>query len=218
MRLMPIRILVVDDHQMVREGLISLLAKEHDLIVVAEAESGESAMRLCRETVPDILVLDLTLPDISGIEVARTLRSDCPSVRILILSMHSDRRFVTEAVTVGASGYILKDAASNELIRAIRTIASGETFFSPTVAGIIVTSYIESRQQSQSATLQPLSPRETEVLRLLAQGQNTKEIAHTLSISSKTVETFRANIMRKLNIFSVAELTRYAIRTGITSL
>jgi len=215
---MPIRILVVDDHHMVREGLISLLTREPGLVVVAEADCGEGALRLCRETGPDIVLLDLTLPDVSGIEVARSLRQECPQVRILVLTMHADRRFVTEAVTVGASGYILKDAASDELIRAIRAIAAGGTFFSPAVAGIIVTSYIEERQETATATSPPLTPRETEVLRLLTQGQNTKEIAFSLAISSKTVETFRANIMRKLNLYSVADLTRYAIRTGITTL
>lgn len=212
---MTISILIVDDHQMVREGLISLLAREPELAVVAEADCGESALRLYREIGPDIVLLDLTLPDISGIEVARTLRQEFPRVRILVLSMHADRRFVTEAVTVGASGYILKDAASDELIRAIRAIAAGGTFFSPAVAGIIVTSYIEERQDPAAAATPLLTRRETEVLRLLALGQHTKEIAFSLAISSKTVETFRANIMRKLNLFSVADLTRYAIRSGL---
>lgn len=215
---MPIRIMVVDDHPLVREGLLALLARAADITVVAEADRGEEALRLCLETRPDVLLLDLTLPDLSGLAVARRLRSEAPAIRILILSMHADRRFISEAVAVGVSGYILKDAASEELLRAIRSVAAGGTFFSQPVTAILIKHLTPQTLPGALTPQPPLTSRETEVLQLLAQGKNTKEIALLLKVSGKTVETFRANLMRKLQLKNIAELTRYAIRTGLVTL
>lgn len=215
---MPINVLIVDDHQLVREGLVLLLEKEADIHIVAQVDNGADATRLCEQLHPDVILLDLTLSDISGVEVARSLRTTCPHVRALILTMHADRRFVTEAISAGAAGYLLKDTASAELIRAIRTIVVGKSYFSAAIADIIVTNYLAESQDLPHQQTPQLSPRETEVLQFIASGKNTKEIAVMLKVSNKTIETYRANIMRKLNLFNVADLTRYAIRHGLSTL
>jgi DNA-binding NarL/FixJ family response regulator len=215
---MSISVIVVDDHQLVREGLVLLLEKDPGIRIAAQADNGANAVRLCEQFQPDIVLLDLTLPDASGVDVARSLRTGCPRAKILILTMHDDRRFVAEAIAAGAAGYILKDTASAELLRAIRTIVDGKNYFSTAVANIIVTNYLETVHAPPQQQSPQLSPRETEVLRLIASGKNTKEIAMLFEISSKTVETYRANIMRKLKLFSVADLTRYAIRNGLAPL
>jgi len=215
---MHIKVLLADDHKMVRAGLRSLLEKEPGITVIAEADNGREAVELACNLLPDVAVIDISMPDMNGIEAIRRVVTEHPSVRTLALSMHSDRRFVVEALKVGAKGYLLKDAAADELVTAIRTVAADEMYICSKIAHIVLKDYLQRSPEIISAVASPISPREREVLQLVAEGQNTKEIAFTLGVSVKTVETHRQQIMKKLNLFSVAELTKYAIREGLTSL
>jgi DNA-binding NarL/FixJ family response regulator len=215
---MTIKVLLADDHNIVREGLRSLLEKEPDIDVVAMADNGRMAVQLAGKLIPDVAVIDIAMPDMNGIEAIRRISAENSGIRILALSMHSARRFVVEALSAGAGGYILKDCASEELVRAIRTVAGNETYLSPKVAGLIVKDYLKRAPESTAPTVSLPSSREREVLQLIAEGKSTKEIAFTLGVSVKTVETHRQQIMKKLNLHSVAELTRYAIREGLTPL
>jgi DNA-binding NarL/FixJ family response regulator len=215
---MTIRVLLADDHKIVREGLRSLLEREPDIDVIAMADNGRMAVQLAGEIMPDVAVIDVAMPDMNGIEATRRICRENPEIKVLTLSMHSARRFVTEALSAGAKGYLLKDCASEELVRAIRTVAANETYLSPKVAGLIVKDYLKRSPESATAADSLLSTREREVLQLIAEGESTKEIAFTFGVSVKTVETHRQQIMRKLNLHSVAELTRYAIREGLTPL
>ena len=215
---MTIRVLLADDHKIVREGLMSLLENEPDIDVVAMADNGRTAVQLAGELKPDVAVLDIAMPEMNGIETTRRISSDDPEIKVLALSMHSARRFVTEALAAGAKGYLLKDCASEELVRAIRTVAADETYLSPKVAGVIVKDYLKHSQETTLSAESFLTNREREILQLIAEGKSTKEIAFKLAVSIKTVETHRQQIMKKLNLHSVAELTRYAIREGLTPL
>jgi DNA-binding NarL/FixJ family response regulator len=215
---MTIRVLLADDHKIVREGLRSILEKEPDIEVIAMGENGRAALQLAGELRPDVAVIDIAMPEMNGIEAIRRIRCETPGIRMLALSMHSARRFVVEALSAGAKGYILKDCASEELVRAIRVVAGNETYLSPKITGIIVKDYVKRLPESQSTSNSLLSNREREVLQLIAEGQSTKEIAFDLGVSVKTVETHRQQVMRKLHLHNVAELTRYAIREGITPL
>lgn len=215
---MTIRVLLADDHKIVREGLRSLLEREPDMDVVAMADNGRAALQLTGELRPEVAVIDIAMPEMNGIEAMRRISAANPGVRILALSMHSARRFVSEALSAGANGYILKDCASEELVRAIRVVAGNETYLSPKISGLIVKDYVKRLPESRSRDKALLSSREREVLQLIAEGRCTKEIAFSLGLSGKTVETHRQQIMRKLDLHSVAKLTRYAIREGITPL
>jgi DNA-binding NarL/FixJ family response regulator len=215
---MTIRILLVDDHKIVREGLRSILEKEPDMAVIAMGDNGRTALQLAGELRPDVAVIDIAMPEMNGIEAIRRISCENPGIRTLALSMHSARRFVVEALAAGAKGYILKDCACEELVRAIRVVAGNETYLSPKITGIIVRDYVKRLPESQASDGSLLSNREREVLQLIAEGQSTKEIAFALGVSGKTVETHRQQIMRKLNLHNVAGLTRYAIREGITHL
>ncbi|MHC4483462.1 MAG: response regulator [Planctomycetota bacterium] len=215
---MSIKILLADDHKITRQGLRSLLEKEADMQVVAEAEEGRTAVRLVRELLPDMVIMDVTMPDLNGMEAARQIVYAFPDVKIIALSMHSDALFVTEMLRSGASGYLLKDCAFEELVRAIRTVTAGKTYLSPSISGVVVNDYLHRVSKGDSSDSQVLSNREREVLQLLAEGKTTKQIALKLHISAKTVETHRRQIMDKLDIHSIAELTKYAIRKGFTSL
>ena len=215
---MTIRVLLVDDHKIVREGLRSILEKQPDIEVIAMGDNGRMALQLAGELRPDVAVIDIAMPEMNGIEAIRRISGENPGIRSLALSMHSAKRFVVEALAAGAKGYILKDCAAEELVRAIRVVAGNETYLSPKITGLIVKDYVKRRPESQSLDGSLLSNREREVLQLIAEGQSTKEIAFDLGVSGKTVETHRQQIMRKLNLHNVAELTRYAIREGITPL
>jgi len=212
-----ISVLLAEDHKIVREGLSYLLTLDNGIRVVAEAENGLLSVQLAKQFLPDVIVMDVSLPVMNGIEATRLLRREIPDCRVLMLSMHSDSSFVVEALKAGAMGYILKDCASEDLVKAIHSVAHGEPYLSPDLAGE------PGALPLLQATIAPakitqISCREREVLKLLAEGNNTKEIAYVLEISTKTVETHRAQIMTKLKIRSVAELTKYAIREGLTSL
>jgi len=215
---MSIRILLADDHKITRQGLRSLLDKQSDMEVVAEAEEGRTTVRLVRELLPDVVIMDVTMPDLNGMEAARQITREFGNVRIVALSMHSDSLFVTEMLKSGASGYLLKDCAFEELARAIRAVVAGKTYLSPSISGVVVDDYLHRLSKADFSGLDVLTSREREVLQLLAEGRSTKQIALKLHISVKTVETHRRQIMNKLDIHTVAELTKYAIRKGLTSL
>lgn len=215
---MSIRILLADDHKITREGLRSLLDKQPDMEVVAEAEEGRTAVRLARELLPDVVIMDVSMPDLNGIEAARQIVGRVPEVKVIALSMHSDGLFVTEMLKSGASGYVLKDCAFEELTWAIHAVVAGKTYLSPSVSGVVVDDYLHRLSKVDFSGTGALTGREREVLQLLAEGNSTKQIALKLHISAKTVETHRLQIMNRLDIHSVAELTKYAIRKGLTSL
>lgn len=213
---MNIRIVIADDHQIVRQGLRTLLEREADMQVVAEAEDGRRAVSLARELIPHVIVMDVEMPDLNGIEATRQILTEYPQIKIIALSMYSDRRFVTNMLKSGVSGYLLKDCAFEELVQAIRLAMSNMIYLSPGVADVVVKDYANhTPAPSQPAVL---TTREREVLQLLSEGKRTSQIADLLHISIKTVETHRKQIMHKLGMRSVAELTKYAIREGLTSL
>ncbi|MCJ7777086.1 MAG: response regulator transcription factor [Sedimentisphaerales bacterium] len=215
---MSIKILLADDHKITRQGLRSLLEKEPDMEVVAEAEEGRTTVRLAREHLPDVVVMDVTMPDLNGMEATRQIRAELPNVKVIALSMHSDNLFVSEMLKSGASGYLLKDCAFEELARAIHVVVDGKTYLSPAISGVVVDEYLHHLTKTESPGSKVLTDREREVLQLIAEGNSTKQVALKLHISVKTVETHRRQIMSKLNIHTIAELTKYAIRQGLTSL
>jgi two-component system response regulator NreC len=214
---MAIKVLIADDHQIMREGLRSMLEQEHDIKVVGEAEDGRATLNLARELTPDIIIMDVGMPDLNGIEATRQITAEIPGIKIVALSMHDDRRFVLNMLKAGASGYMLKDCAFKDLAKAIRVVMTNKTYLSSEVADIVVKDYLASNSQGESSAFQLLSPREREVLQLIAEGKTSALIAQNLHISVKTVETHRQQIMVKLKIKSIAELTKYAIREGLTS-
>jgi DNA-binding NarL/FixJ family response regulator len=218
---MSLRIVLVDDHKLLREGLKSLLEDEPDLEVVGEAEDGHECILLTKRLKPDVVVMDVGMPGLNGMDATRQVLADSPEVKILALSMHTDKRFASGMLQAGASGYLLKDAAYDELIRAIRTVAAGKTYLSPTITEVVVEDYVQrlgGGEGESAGAFSVLSAREREVLQAMAEGRSTKEIAAALHLSVKTVESHRMAIMNKLDIHSVAELTKYAVREGLTSL
>ncbi len=214
---MTIRILLADDHKIVRQGLRTLLEKEPDMEVVAEAEEGRMAVRLARKLAPQVVIMDVGMPDLNGIEATRQVLADTPGLKVIALSMHSDRRFVVNMLKAGASGYLLKDSAFEELAAAIRVVMLNKTYLSPGVSDIVIKDYVQGPRED-SSVFSVLTPREREVLQLMAEGKSTKQIADCLHVSVKTIETHRQQIMTKLGIHSVAELTKYAVREGLSSL
>ncbi len=215
---MSIKILLADDHQITRQGLKALLEKQSDMEVIGEAEQGREAVSLARQLSPQIVIMDVSMPDLNGMEAAKQISNERPDIKIIALSMHSDSLFVTEMLKSGAAGYLLKDCAFEELVQAIRTVNSGKTYLSPSISGVVVSDYVHRLSKTGKNNLEVLTAREREVLQLIAEGKSTKQTALKLHISTKTVETHRRQIMDKLDIHSVAELTKYAIRKGFTSL
>jgi DNA-binding NarL/FixJ family response regulator len=210
--------MIVDDHQIVRDGLKAILHNEEGIGVIAEAENGRNALRLINELRPDIVIMDIAMPDMNGLDATRRISSEYPDIKVLILSMHHDKRMVIEVLNAGAQGYLLKECASDELLRAIRTLLQGETYLSPKISSIVVKDLVKQQQGEIPSEIFSLSSREREVLQLLAEGKSMKEIAFTLDVSIKTVEAFRKRLMDKLKVNSIAELTKIAIREGLTSL
>ncbi len=210
-------ILLADDHRVVREGLRTLLSQEADLSVIGEAADGREVVELARSLHPDVIIMDIAMPEMNGIEATRLIVAENPAIRVVALSMYADRRFVMQILRAGALGYVLKEAAFEELARAIRTVAGGQPFLSPTVAGFVVEEFVRQVSTTASKTIELLTSRETEVLRLLAEGKRAKDIALELKIGVKTAEAHRQNLMNKLEMHSIAELTRFAIREGITT-
>ncbi|MHB9072916.1 MAG: response regulator [Desulfobaccales bacterium] len=216
---MGITIIVVDDHKILRQGLRTLLAREADMEVVAEAEDGRHAVRLVRELSPQVVIMDVGMPDLNGIEATRQILQESPETKIIALSMHSDRRFVTNMIKAGASGYLLKDSAFEELATAIRVVMARKTYLSHEIAHVVVKDYVQGGgSKDDPSVFSVLSPREREVLQLMAEGKTNRQIAEALNVSLKTIETHRQQIMNKLEIHNIVELTKYAIREGLASL
>ena len=215
---MTIRIILAEDHQLMRQGLKSLIEGQPGMEVVGEAMDGRTAVQLARKLVPDVVIMDISMPDLNGIEATRQVVSAAAGVKVIGLSMHSDKKFISEMLAAGASGYLLKDCAFEELADAVRTVHSNQVFLSKMITSIVVEDYVRQLANGKESYVSVLSVREKEVLQLVAEGQNTKEIASRLDVSVKTVETHRQRIMAKLDLHSVAELTQYAIREGLTQL
>jgi DNA-binding NarL/FixJ family response regulator len=213
-----LNVLIADDHRMLRQGLRSLLEKEPDLRVAAEADNGRDAITAAEAGGIDLIIMDIAMPGLNGIEAARKLLTARPNLKIIGLSMHTDRRFVSEMLKAGAVGFVSKDSAFEELVSAIRTVLAGKVYLSPAAAGVVVDDYLRRNAPGEASAFSALTAREREVLQLMAEGRNTKQIAMDLHVSIKTVETHRRQIMEKLDLYSVAELTKYAIREGLTTL
>ncbi len=207
------RVLLADDHSIVRRGMRSLLETEPGVEVVAEAADGLEALRLCEEHHPDLLILDVAMPKLNGIDVAARAQKMQPAPRAIMLSMHLDESYVMRAINAGARGYLLKDATDEDLLPAIRAVAAGKSFFSPAVSGVLAEEYIQQLQErGLTDSYDLLTDREKEVLQALAEGRSNKEVAALLDVGLSTVETHRANLMQKLNLHSTAEIVLYAVR------
>ncbi len=215
---MKIRVLIVDDHAIMREGLRTLIATRNDMEAVGEARSGMEALELVPRLLPDVVVLDISMPGMNGIETARRLAKDHPAIKVVALSVHTDRRFVAEMLKVGAVGYLPKDGAFDELAIAVLAAVAGQTYISPSVAGDIVKDYVDLLPQQVPRPHETLSSREREVLIRIAEGESVKEAAFAMGVDSKTVDTFRRRLMAKLNLHSGADMTKYAIREGLIAL
>jgi len=215
---MSTRVLLVDDHAIIREGLRSLLEKQPDMEVVADADDGRKAIELVRELAPDIVIMDVTMPGLNGIEATRLIAAELPDVKIVALSIHSQRRFVADMLSAGAVGYILKECLFDELLQAIGVVLSGGRYLSPKIAEVVVDDYVKHLSNISDSPLSALTGREREVLQLVAEGKSTKEIALELHVSTKTIEANRRQMMDKLGVNSIAELTKYAVREGLTTL
>ena len=211
----PIRVVVAEDHALVRAGICSLLEKLSGVEVVGEAADGHAALDLAAATEPDVLMLDVSMPGLNGLEASSRAVRRFPRTRVLVLSMHANEEYVQRALEGGARGYLLKDAGAEELELALRAVARGETYLSPSVSKQVIAGYV--RRTRMPGTLEALSPRQREVLQLIAEGHTTKEIAKTLGVGVKTVETHRTQLMKALDIHEVAGLVRYAIRVGLVS-
>ena len=215
---MGIRIVLADDHRIVRDGLCALLAREKDIELIGQADDGLGAVRLARELRPDIVVTDVSMPGLNGVEATRRIRADEPSVRVLCLSVHAESRMVLAVLEAGASGYVLKDCSYDELALAIRKAMADQIHLSAELVGLVVKE-VRSRGQPQVAGgTAALTPREREMVQLLSEGLSTQQIADRLHVSIKTVATHREHVMQKLDISSLAELTRYALCEGLSSL
>ena len=213
-----IKVAIADDHMIFRDGLRSLLDRQLDMEVVAEADNGRIAIKHAKELSPDVVIMDIGMSELNGIDATRQIVKMSLGVKVLALSMYSDKRFVKEMLKAGASGYMLKDSAFTELIDAIRVIVGDKIYISPGVASIVLEDYLEDSIQRESSVRSLLTSREIEVLQLLAEGKSTKQIALSLSLSIKTIESRRARIMQKIGIDNIADLTKYAIREGIIAL
>jgi two-component system response regulator NreC len=212
------RILIADDHGIVREGLKALLDKQSDMEVVGEAEDGQAAVVLAEQLLPDILVMDMSMPNLNGIEATRQILQRGPGTKVVILSMHSDKDIVKEALNAGVSAYVLKSHIFDEMLRALKTVAEGGRYLSPQITDLVIDGYLGKSAGGASSGTSKLTGRDRQIVQLVAEGKTVKEIARILHISPKTADTNRRQIMSKLGISSVAELTKYAIRTGLTSL
>lgn len=213
-----IKIILADDHQIVRHGLRSLLSAEPDMEVIGEADNGREVVRLVQEKSPQVVIMDISMPDLNGIEATRQILGESPGIKVIALSMHSDSLFVLNMFKAGASGYLLKDCALEELVKAVRTVLSRKIYLSPGISDIVIKDFVIGWSPPDSSAYSILTTREREVLQLMAEGRNTNQIAESLCVSVKTVEAHRKQLMNKLDIHSVAELTKYAIRQGLTFL
>ena len=213
-----IRILLADDHKLMRSGLRLLIEQQPDLSVVGEAGDGREAVSMVKSLRPDVTVMDIGMPNLNGIEASHQITHSHPEIAVVMLSMHADESYVLRALKAGAKGYLLKDSAEADLIRAVRAVAGGKSFFSPVVSKVLLDDYMRKLKRSGAEDAYDLlTPREREILQLVAEGKSNKEVANLLNLSVYTVETHRSNIMQKLNLRGVPELILYAVRKGIIS-
>jgi two-component system response regulator NreC len=213
-----IRVLLADDHTLMRRGLRLIVEQQPDLVVVGEAEDGRQAVALSASLKPDVAVLDIGMPNLNGIEAAKQITDGKSGAAIIILSMYADESYILRALKGGARGYLLKDSAESDLVRAIRSVAEDKSFFSPAVSKVLLEDYVKKMQRTGSEdSYDLLTPREREILQLIAEGKSNKDVANLLNLSVYTVETHRGNLMEKLKLKSVPELTLYAVRKGIIS-
>ena len=210
-----LRVFLADDHMVVRMGLKTLIDAQPDMQVIGEADNGRAAWQRAKELKPDVVVMDVSMPEMSGVQAAERLRGDCPQVKILALTMYEDRAYLRQLIEAGASGYVLKRAVTEELVRAIRTVAAGGSYIDPTLAGKVVSGYFNQAAADGKAPGVDLSERESQVLRLIAWGHSNKEIGASLNISVKTVDTYKLRLMEKLNLRSRTDIVRYALRKGL---
>lgn len=212
------RVLLADDHQLMRSGLRLMLERESDMSVVGEASDGREAVALAKSLKPDVVVMDIAMPNLSGIEAAHQMTEENPELGIVMLTMHSDESYVLRALKAGSRGYLLKDSAEADLINAVHVVAGGKSFFSPAVSKVLLDDYVRKLKRSGTEdAYELLTPREREVLQLVAEGKSNKDIANLLNLSVYTVESHRANLMEKLNLRGLPELILYAVRKGIIS-
>ena len=212
------RVLLADDHTLIRAGLRMVVDAQPDLTVVGEADDGRQALAMTQALKPDVVVMDIGMPSLNGIEASRQIQAALPDTRIVMLSMHSDEGYVLRALKAGAKAYLLKDSAEADLARAIRAAAAGKSFFSPAVGQVLLEDYMRKLQRTGAEdSYELLSPREREILQLVAEGNSSKEVASLLNLSVYTVETHRARIMQKLNLRGIPELILYAVRKGVIS-
>jgi len=211
------KILIADDHGVMREGLKILIDNQPGMEVVGQAENGQKVMQLAEQLSPDVILMDIAMPNINGIEATRQILKENPDIRIIALSVHFDRHFVTEMLKAGASGYVLKSCLFDEVLKAIQTVGAGGHYLSPKITGVVLEDYVQYVTAAEKTTEGHLTERERQVVQFLTEGKSTKEIALSLHVSPKTVDSNRRQIMNKLGIFNIAELTKYAIREGLTS-
>src|SRR5262252_4412028 len=213
-----IRVLLADDHQLMRSGIRLMLERETDLSVVGEANDGREAVALAQSLRPDVVVMDIGMANLNGIEAAQQMTGDSPEIAVVMLSMHSDESYVQRALKAGARGYLLKDSAEADLIKAVHAVAGGKSFFSPAVSKVLLDDYVRKlRRSGTEDAYDLLTPRERELLQLIAEGKSNKDIANLLNLSVYTVESHRSNLMEKLNLRGLPELILYAVRKGIIS-
>lgn len=215
---MSIKIILADDHTIMREGLRSLLEQQREFEIIAETEDGHTTVQLTKKYKPDVVIMDISMPELNGIEATREILSELPDVKVIALSMHSDKRFVANMLRAGAKGYLRKNSAADELSRAIKTVMSGKIYLSAKIVDVMAKDFIRYSEALNASDAFFLTPKERQVLQLIAEGKSTKQIAERINTSVKTIEKHRQHIMDKLNIYSIAELTKYAIREGMTSL
>jgi DNA-binding NarL/FixJ family response regulator len=216
-----IKIIIADDHTIMRDGLRSLLEKQLDIKPIAEADNGRKTLKLVQELKPDVVIMDISMPDLNGIEATRQIKKETPGVKVIALSMHSDKHFVTEMLKAGASGYLLKHCAFEELSNAIQAVVNNRSYLSPEITGIVLKDLFHNNDKGSKVDKKvnnPLTGREREILQLLAEGKTIKETASDLNLSIKTIETHKQHIMDKINLHTIAELTKYAIIEGLTTL
>ncbi len=213
------RVLLVDDHRVLLDGLRAFLERQPGISVVGTAVDGLEALRIARDRMPHVVIMDVSIPGMKGIEATRRITAELKGIKVICLSMHSEKRFLAAALEAGAAGYLVKENSSEELVKAIRTVRQNMTYLSPTIAGTVVEDYIATRRSdSEASAFSTLTTREREVLQLIAEGRSTKEIAQRLRLSVKTISTHREHVMEKLGVRSLAGLTKYAIRQGLTSI
>lgn len=215
---MTIKIIIADDHRIIREGISNKLNKMENLEIIGGAENGRVALRLAKKLQPDVIIMDISMPELNGIEATRQIKAEVPGIKIIALSMYADKRYILGMIKAGVSGYLIKDCSLKEVAEAVSVVHRGDTYLSPTIANTVRETLLNQIKERFITPSDELTLREREILQQIAEGIKTRDIAQSLHLSIKTVETHRSSLMQKLNLHSIAELTKFAIREGITSL